>query len=852
MTASSGKAVGATRAGDQLGITGGEPRTLRLLVFGDTGGAGTQERGGPVEWLPLGRPDVDLRPDDFDYVIVVHVPSSKDEIPRADEVLTWAAEQGKPVVLASPDGTWTPEALHAYNHAEKASPRLLTAGLHGKDLVAAVGAAALRRVGRAEPDTDQGGADYVELGAGFTLPDNEEQYKLLRLQSILDRGNPVTEELCQQFDLAIQYIRETKIPGDGRPPWNPDMSLDAADTVKGGFANGTPPTLKSVYQFHGSREARDLLHPEGDIAGEWRQPPAVLILGETGTGKTELAQHLARESVGSAAPFVKVSGGQVQLKDLIPDFHGLAAGSATTIESAMPGQFAQAAYGVAFLDELGAIPLDVQKALLPFFDDGMIRPRQIQAFKSFLTVIAATDADLHTMIARRQFSPQLRQRFKRMIRIPALHERSQDDRERLVHFAAIDPRNRTDDGTALSVRYIHKDELGRLAEHEYRNGNFRELEAAVHTAIDNAKARGDDRVKPGDVPELELPRYLEALVYRADPPPDGQVRTFVGDKAGFHRIAIDIGTTIQETADGALYLTDRQGLLCWRPDLAGASSGPAVSADAAVPSGLGPLQAVPGPWGRFLVAEEKVGFQLLSEPATERRPPSLGVNLTGDLVAWITPDGHIDTFPPAAADPHQTPVTDGPAECLAVATDGSLVARVGCDLVRYRARSTQTGQLKWDTRKPERLWEGTDATRIARAFLVPAANGDELWWVTTKGKLHPDAVRYFEPVAAAVGAAPLTEVVFLDVLSQGGDLWVVFVLAGEPDLREAVVVALFTSGQFVVAERPLSGSASRVRRSDRLRDVAWVRGRPDDHPMLVLDLDRDRVAVRATTGKKGS
>lgn len=831
-----------------MGETDTQRDGLRLMVFGVEqvdGSVAERETASPdVLALPLERPSDQIDPEDYDCV-VVRVPSSTDAVARMDEVLAWAEAHGMPVVLASANGGWTSEALHAYNHTAAPARRVLRAQLSSKEFVAAVGAAAMQ-FESVKPDTgSQDGVDYVVLGAEYTLPENEMQYRAMRLRSILDRGNRVTEEACQQYDLAKQYIKETKLPSQGLP-WNPDMSVDAAPTFSA-FKKEQKPSLKSVFQFHGRPDQgtpKALLHPNDQAANEWRQPPAVLIQGDTGTGKTELAHQLTRELFGQEAPFVLVSGGQLRLQDLTPDLHGLAAGSATSIVDAMPGQLAQAAYGVAFLDELGAIPMDVQKALLPFFDDGIIRPRGIGHFKSFLTVIAATDADLRSMIAKQQFSPQLRARFKRFIRIPALHERSPEDRERLIHFAAIDPtRNRDSQTQELRVKSIHPDALERLAAHEYRNGNFRELEVAVHTAIQNALDRGDDRIELKDVPKLELPRHLEATVYRADPPPDGHVRYFAGDAATFHRIAIDSGSTIQQTADGALYLVDQQGLLCLSPDAVVGDSERAESGETVAPTQRDLLRAIPDPWGRFLVADE-AGFHSDRDLGADHDTLPLGVSLGGDLVACIAANGQIHTFPPLAAGPDRKPLGDNPAECLTIATDGSLIARLGPDLVRYKARQAVTGQLRWSTR-PAYPWEEVDATAIVRAFLVPGTDGEEqLWWVAADGTLDPNTRQHLAPVAAAVGVAPLTSVHCLDLLQCDDRLWVVMVLPDEPDARQAVVVAHFDSGQFGAAGRPLSGSAARVRKSDRLNDVAWVRGRPGADPMLVVDLDRDRVAVR--------
>ncbi len=155
-------------------------------------------------------------------------------------------------------------------------------------------------------------------------------------------------------------------------------------------------------------------------------PPSVLLSGETGTGKGEVAKAIARQLGG---PLVHVNCAALPTDLLGAELFGVAAGAATNVDARL-GLLRSADGGVVFLDEIGSLPLAQQGALLLFLDDGTVLPvgardaaRRAQVAT---TVIAATNEDLGARVRSGEFRRDLLERFFMRLSIPPLRERRED------------------------------------------------------------------------------------------------------------------------------------------------------------------------------------------------------------------------------------------------------------------------------------------------------------------------------------------------------------------------------------------------------------------------------------------
>lgn len=161
-----------------------------------------------------------------------------------------------------------------------------------------------------------------------------------------------------------------------------------------------------------------------------RRRARLLILGESGTGKTAIAYRIHKATGVGAAPFVHVNCGSIPETLFESEMFGYERGAFTgALQSGKRGYIESAAGGTLFLDEVGEIPFASQTKLLTFLDDGRIQPVGAVASKHIRAqVITATNRDLRAMVAEGKFRPDLYYRLKTFtIRIPPLRERTNRD-----------------------------------------------------------------------------------------------------------------------------------------------------------------------------------------------------------------------------------------------------------------------------------------------------------------------------------------------------------------------------------------------------------------------------------------
>ncbi len=157
-------------------------------------------------------------------------------------------------------------------------------------------------------------------------------------------------------------------------------------------------------------------------------PPAVLILGETGTGKDLMAKLLHRSGPRRDRPFVHVDCAALP-KDLIEgELFGHEKGAFTSAVSARSGLMEAAEDGVVFLDEIAEIPIELQAKLLAILERrsvrrlGSTRERPLGAW-----IITATNREPEAMVARGTLRADLYFRLNVLtVRMPPLRERGAD------------------------------------------------------------------------------------------------------------------------------------------------------------------------------------------------------------------------------------------------------------------------------------------------------------------------------------------------------------------------------------------------------------------------------------------
>src|SRR5690554_148955 len=156
---------------------------------------------------------------------------------------------------------------------------------------------------------------------------------------------------------------------------------------------------------------------------------AVLLLGETGTGKEVLAQAIHSISSRAEKPFVGVNVAAIPDNLLEAEFFGVAPSAYTGADRKFrEGKFQLANGGTLFLDEVGDMPLPLQAKLLRALQEGEVEALGSNKVTTVdVRVIAATSRNLEAMIAEGSFRSDLYYRLNVLENnIPPLRERLAD------------------------------------------------------------------------------------------------------------------------------------------------------------------------------------------------------------------------------------------------------------------------------------------------------------------------------------------------------------------------------------------------------------------------------------------
>ncbi|MFA7382041.1 MAG: sigma-54 dependent transcriptional regulator [Desulfurivibrionaceae bacterium] len=161
---------------------------------------------------------------------------------------------------------------------------------------------------------------------------------------------------------------------------------------------------------------------------------AVLITGETGTGKELIARAIHDNSERAAGPFVAVDCASLPPSLVESVLFGHEKGAFTGADRPSEGLVRQAHLGTLFLDEVGELPLALQKKLLRVLQEQRFRPvGGLSEQESRFRLVAATNRDLDEMVRQGHFRNDLLFRLRVVtIHLPPLRER-REDIEALVH-----------------------------------------------------------------------------------------------------------------------------------------------------------------------------------------------------------------------------------------------------------------------------------------------------------------------------------------------------------------------------------------------------------------------------------
>jgi two-component system response regulator AtoC len=208
-------------------------------------------------------------------------------------------------------------------------------------------------------------------------------------------------------------------------------------------------------------------------------PPAVLVMGETGTGKELVARALHFDGMRRERPFVEVNCASIPGNLLEAELFGHERGAFTDAKERRLGLVEAADGGTLFLDEIGELSLETQAKLLKLLEDKTVRRLgSARERKVDVRIVSATNQDLEKMVAGGTFRADLYFRLRIIqVMVPPLRLRQEDIVPLARHFV-------TQHGARYGRRNLRfSPEAERLLTGYSWPGNVREMRNMLERAV---------------------------------------------------------------------------------------------------------------------------------------------------------------------------------------------------------------------------------------------------------------------------------------------------------------------------------------------------------------------------------
>lgn len=208
-------------------------------------------------------------------------------------------------------------------------------------------------------------------------------------------------------------------------------------------------------------------------------PPTVLIMGETGSGKDLVARAIHYEGPRRAKPFIHVNCTALPASLFESELFGHVPGAFTNAVKAKRGLFEVANGGTIFLDEIGHLDADSQAKLLLAIEHRQVRPvGGVESRPINVHIIAATNRDLSAAVNANEFRRDLYHRLRVIeIVVPPLRSRREDIPLLAAYFLAAHCRR-----FGLSPKRLADDAVDTLTRYNWL-GNVRELSHILESAV---------------------------------------------------------------------------------------------------------------------------------------------------------------------------------------------------------------------------------------------------------------------------------------------------------------------------------------------------------------------------------
>jgi len=288
---------------------------------------------------------------------------------------------------------------------------------------------------------------------------------------VVDRGFPIEHAKTADHWLAgstswplnIQDVKN--VAGQSSREWHDtELASRVVKTTNHQFQTYSPALFPMLEKFEMAARHDDF---------------TILIVGETGTGKTTLASMIHELSSREQERFLTVACGALPGDLIDSELFGHVKGSFTGADRTKSGKFEAAEGGTILLDEIDVLGLIQQAKLLRVLETGEYEPvGSNETKRARCRTIVASNVNLESLIETRQFRPDLFFRLNQVkFEIPPLRERPLDIAPLAIDF--IDECRKEGE---CQVSYIHPDLLDIIKSYSWP-GNIRQLRNEVRRAV---------------------------------------------------------------------------------------------------------------------------------------------------------------------------------------------------------------------------------------------------------------------------------------------------------------------------------------------------------------------------------
>lgn len=283
------------------------------------------------------------------------------------------------------------------------------------------------------------------------------------------------------IDLAVRSLKEGANDFVLKP-WRNERLLETLESccqqsITGNKQSTKKTSSKAETSLLGSSEAmQDVLYKIEKIAPT---DANILILGENGTGKTEVAKLIHQKSLRNQKPFVHADLGSLTESLFESELFGHKKGAFTDAREDRAGRFEAANEGTLFLDEIGNISLPQQAKLLTVLQNREVTRLGTNAPISInIRLISATNAPIKEMASQNQYRKDLIYRLNTIeIMLPPLRMRGND----VVLLAEYFMKSYSE---KYHKNLVEIDEKAKVKLSQYAfPGNIRELQHSIERAV---------------------------------------------------------------------------------------------------------------------------------------------------------------------------------------------------------------------------------------------------------------------------------------------------------------------------------------------------------------------------------